>query len=351
MNFEEFKEKYEKVEVTEYPNQVLENPFVSVLVQTYQQVKYIEQCIEGVLMQETDFDFEILVGEDDSNDGTREICIEYAKKYPDKIRLFLHSRENNVKKQGRPSSFFNSMYNTYSAKGTYMASCEGDDFWIDPHKIQKQVNFLEASPDYIGVYTNFSESNINGEIETEKNYRDHTDDDFSINKLLFSRTITRTLTVMYRRKPGIIQELPKFAKAMHGDKYKLMLMASEGKLKYLKDVTAVFRRGSGYYTPIRYQAGRYHKVITWVEIYKYFKDTKYREVILLKLNSIFWKYFRDLKPSEQLSLILKIIFRKKKREYTKIGLIVLFYKYWNIEMPSNKYYFNKIEPAKLVASE
>src|SRR6476619_44433 len=96
MNFQEFKEKYQHKEIVEYPNKVDDKPMVSVCVQTYQQVNYIKECLESILIQKTDFPFEILLGEDESTDGTREICIEYAKKYPERIRLFLHCRENNI---------------------------------------------------------------------------------------------------------------------------------------------------------------------------------------------------------------------------------------------------------------
>src|SRR5690242_14630931 len=95
MNFDEFKKKYQKIPVDVFPTKLIENPLVSVCVQTYQHVHYIKDCLEGILIQQTDFPFEILLGEDQSIDGTREVCIEYAQKYPDKIKLFLHHRENN----------------------------------------------------------------------------------------------------------------------------------------------------------------------------------------------------------------------------------------------------------------
>jgi len=145
MDFEEFKKKYEKVHVDLFPNYVTEYPVVSVFVQTYQQVNYIKDCLEGILMQQTDFPFEILLGEDQSTDGTREICIEYAERSPDKIRLFLHHRENNIKINGNFTSRFNVIYNLFSARGKYIAVCEGDDYWTDPLKLQKQVDFMEAN--------------------------------------------------------------------------------------------------------------------------------------------------------------------------------------------------------------
>jgi len=148
MNFEAFKAKYQKVPVVHYPHNVPDQPMVSVCVQTYQHASFIRECLDGILMQQTDFPFEILLGEDESSDGTREICIEYAEKHPDKIRLFLHSRANNIAINGNPTGRFNFMHNLFSARGRYIAICEGDDYWIDSFKLQKQVDFLEANPDF-----------------------------------------------------------------------------------------------------------------------------------------------------------------------------------------------------------
>src|SRR5690606_19880157 len=139
--------------VENYPNAFVENPLVTVCVQTFQHVSYIQECLEGILKQQTSFPFEILLGEDASTDGTREICLEYAQKHPDKIRLFLHHRENNIKIGGNPSGRFNFLYNLYAAKGKYIALCEGDDYWTDPMKLQKQVDFLQKNDDYGLVFS------------------------------------------------------------------------------------------------------------------------------------------------------------------------------------------------------
>jgi len=88
MNFQEFKDKFEIKKIKENSNNVPEKQMVSVCVQTYQHANYIKDCLDGILMQKTNFSFEILLGEDASTDGTREICKGYAQKYPDKIRLF-----------------------------------------------------------------------------------------------------------------------------------------------------------------------------------------------------------------------------------------------------------------------
>jgi glycosyltransferase involved in cell wall biosynthesis len=128
-------------------------PLVSVNIITYNHEPYIVQAIEGALMQKTNFPYEVLIGEDDSSDGTREICKEYAAKYPDKIRLFLNDRKNVIYINGQPTGRWNFINLLKKAKGKYIAICEGDDYWTDPYKLQKQVDFLEANPEYGLVHT------------------------------------------------------------------------------------------------------------------------------------------------------------------------------------------------------
>src|SRR5690606_11365827 len=143
MDLSEFRRRFEKKNVVYYPTAVTNNPLVSVCVQTYQHVRYIRQCLDGILMQKTTFGVEILLGEDNSSDGTRQICIAYADKYPDKIRLFLHHRANNIMINGLHTGRFNFFHNLFSANGKYIAICEGDDYWIDPFKLRSEEHTSE----------------------------------------------------------------------------------------------------------------------------------------------------------------------------------------------------------------
>lgn len=115
---------------------------VSVIILTYNHKKYIRQALDSVLMQKTLFRYEILVGDDASTDGTSEIVRQYAKRYPHCIRAFI--REENLKGTKNLYDLF------LRARGKYIASCEGDDYWCSPHKLQHQVAFLESHPDYSG---------------------------------------------------------------------------------------------------------------------------------------------------------------------------------------------------------
>jgi glycosyltransferase involved in cell wall biosynthesis len=125
---------------------------VSVCIQTYNHEKYIAQCLENVLNQKANFLWEIILGEDESSDSTREICIDYSRRFPDKIKLFLHSRSNVIYVNGNATGRNNLIQNLTNAKGKYIALCEGDDYWTDQYKLQKQVDFLEANPDCVSCH-------------------------------------------------------------------------------------------------------------------------------------------------------------------------------------------------------
>ena len=126
----------------ELPNMVLDSvpaPLVSVQTITYQHGAFIRQCMDGVLMQRTSFPFEYVIGEDFSTDGTREIVLEYAKRHPNAIRVITADKNVGAKA--------NVCRTLVACRGKYIALCEGDDYWTDPLKLQKQVDFLEAHPE------------------------------------------------------------------------------------------------------------------------------------------------------------------------------------------------------------
>jgi glycosyltransferase involved in cell wall biosynthesis len=134
----------------ELPNSVVETvpaPLLTVRTYTYQHKDYIRQCIEGVLMQKTTFPFEYIIGEDFSTDGTREIVFEYAQGYPHIIRVI--TADYNV---GGEANVVRCRQRTH---GKYIALCDGDDYWIDPLKLQKQVDFLETHPEYGLVHSDY----------------------------------------------------------------------------------------------------------------------------------------------------------------------------------------------------
>lgn len=130
-------------------------PLVSVVIPTYQHVAFIDRCVASVLAQRTDFDVEIIIGEDGSTDGTRERVEELQRQHPDQITALFQPRENNFTIDGRPTSRFNLLACFAEARGKYIAWCDGDDYFIDDEKLAAQCARLEAEPEIIGVWTEF----------------------------------------------------------------------------------------------------------------------------------------------------------------------------------------------------
>lgn len=123
----------------------VKNPLVSVIVLTYNQEKYICSTIESVLSQKCNFDYEFILSDDYSKDKTRKICMEYQKKYPEKINLFLQEKNQGI--------FQNYVDVLHLCNGKYIAQLGGDDYWTDELKLQKQVDILENNAEYGLVYT------------------------------------------------------------------------------------------------------------------------------------------------------------------------------------------------------
>lgn len=121
---------------------------VSVTIPTYNQEKYVSKALDSVLMQKVNFPIEVLVGDDASTDNTQDILRAYEKKYPSYFHMILRKKNINDQKVG------NSLDLRCRSKGKYTIMLEGDDYWTDPHKLQRQVDFLESHPDFIATAHN-----------------------------------------------------------------------------------------------------------------------------------------------------------------------------------------------------
>jgi glycosyltransferase involved in cell wall biosynthesis len=208
---------------------------VSVYMITYNHEQFISQAIEGVIMQQTNFPLELVIGEDCSTDNTRKICMEYQTKYPDIIRLLLP--EKNIGMQQ------NSMKTFQSCIGKYIAICEGDDYWTDPYKLQKQVDFLESNEEYIITYHDFISLNTENNLLAESQYPDECKIDFSASELKRGAYIL-TLTLCFR---NIIKEFPQeMYNITNGDTFLIALLGQYGKGRYCNDIKpAVYRLHQG----------------------------------------------------------------------------------------------------------
>lgn len=211
---------------------------VSVIISTYQHEEYIRGCIDSVLSQETDFSFEVIIGEDASTDGTRSICKEYADTYPDKIRLFLHNRENNIEILGNPTGRFQVKYSHGMARGRYIAFCEGDDYWIDDSKLQRQVDFMEKNPDFSACFHN---TWMKHEDSRKDHFMNHllTDHIFTMQDLMLRPWFIAVASLLHRNYFFSIEEWDLVS--IEGAFCKLYMLGDRGPIKYLNRVMSVYR--------------------------------------------------------------------------------------------------------------
>lgn len=214
------------------------NPLmVSIRCIAYNQEAYIRQCLDGFVMQKTNFRFEAIVHDDASTDGTADIIKEYAAKYPDIIKPILES-ENQYSKGG--NILYNIMEN--HLYGKYVCICEGDDYWTDPNKLQKQVDYLESHPDCVLVHTGVAFVDKKSSIIEEKHF-DDTNIDYKKYIIEKGNPIV-SASVCYRRDVdlewGSIRETMPF-KLMMGDKPHWIFLATKGTFKYLHEITTAYR--------------------------------------------------------------------------------------------------------------
>jgi glycosyltransferase involved in cell wall biosynthesis len=198
---------------------------------TYNHEKFIAEAIEGVVVQKTSFPFELVIGEDCSTDNTRAICIEYQKKYPDIIRLRLPERN-----QGMMLNWIN---NIESGRGKYIALCDGDDYWTDPYKLQKQVDFMEANPDFAlcshPVYTLMC-NQLDENIEMER-------DVLTTEDIILKDWGLLTASIFFRKDA---HKTPDWYYTVKNGDYALQLIVSlSGKIRFLPEYMAVYRQHLG----------------------------------------------------------------------------------------------------------
>ncbi len=135
--------------------------FISIIMVTYGHEKYIREAIEGILMQRGDFNFELIIANDASPDATHQIVSEILKNHTNSDKICYIEQEKNI---GMMPNF---IFALQQAQGDYIALCDGDDYWTDPYKLQKQVDFLEANPDYVLSFHKVKILKPNGDLEED----------------------------------------------------------------------------------------------------------------------------------------------------------------------------------------
>lgn len=189
-------------------------------------------------MQKTSFRFEVIVHDDASTDGSAAIIREYADKYPEIIKPIFETENLYSKRDG---SLRRVMYR--STRGKYVAICEGDDYWTDPYKLQKQVDFLESHPDYVMCSHRFNQYIEDKKLLEEDDDKDFQGADYDLKNLIGGKWLTQTLTLMFRRSALDLQHFESYGMSM--DIILLYELLRNGKGYCLPDIMAVYRYHGG----------------------------------------------------------------------------------------------------------
>ena len=226
----------------------MENPLVSVILMVYNEKNYIAHALDSMIAQKTSFPFEIICHDDASTDGSQEIILDYQKRYPDLIIPVL--QEQNRLQGGTVNTLIRYCYPV--AKGKYIAYCDGDDYWTDETKLQKQVDFLESHPDYTMCLHNFAFL-YDDSGEEELSDCGKQDRDFSVDEFILwdYKNIPQIGTSLYYK--SLAMDRPAlFTKIGGGEKSKRLIsdqplfiyLAMQGKVWYFSEAMSVWRRHS-----------------------------------------------------------------------------------------------------------
>jgi glycosyltransferase involved in cell wall biosynthesis len=253
----------------------------TVSITTYNHEKYIAQAIESVLMQETNFDYEILIGEDDSKDKTRTIVKDYKRRFPDKIKIFLNDRKNVIYVNGKVTGRWNFVNNLKQAEGEYIALLDGDDFWTDPNKLQTQIDFMDKHPECAICFHNVTFLNEDGVHRPWNCHPSENKEIFTLEDLL-SGNFMHTCSVIFRK--GLFEEFPEwFYRCPMGDWPLHILNAQYGDIGYIDQIMGTYRvHGGGTCSSIS-RTELLNNTISAAEIIKHCLNQKHKKIII---NSI-----------------------------------------------------------------
>ncbi|WP_423818460.1 glycosyltransferase [Salinimicrobium sp. TIG7-5_MAKvit] len=263
-------------------------PLLSIRLMTYNHFNYIEEALKGIDIQITKFTFEVVVGDDFSTDGT----LDKIKNYQflnQNLQLKILKRkigDNYWKSRQQKGRLYNFQNIIENCKGKYIALLDGDDYWTDPLKLQKQVDFLEANPEFILCFTNNKILGENLEIAKEAAVN-HSRSVFTHNDMpLFAPTSTRVFRNAYL-KGFDMKDSP------GGDTFLLIWQSKFGKIKFLNEVTSVYRsHAGGIYSSKSFEEQIIHLIYTRIAVIKILEPSQ-----LLKFYSIIFKLILELKEN------------------------------------------------------
>jgi len=282
---------------------------VSVCCLSYNHRPYIKDCLEGFVKQQCNFQFEVLIHDDASTDGTSDIIREYQKKYPNIIKPIIQT-ENQYQK----GVAVNWVYNFPRAKGKYIALCEGDDYWIDPLKLQKQVDYMENNPEcsvcFHAAKCYRADSPSNYHIRRPKNIPK--DNKFGIVDIIAGGGGFMTTNSMVMKKEYLEIEKPLWMnEAPVGDLPLALFLGVKGEIGYIDEVMSVYRMFSSNHSWTSLMLDRskekkhFQQIIEMWKKFDIWTEFKYHSNVKKKIHFNTKNYFK-----KRLKQTLKIIFKR-----------------------------------------
>lgn len=248
-------------------------PLVSVCMITYAHENFIEQAINGVLMQECDFEIELILSNDRSPDNTDDVIQRIIKEHPRASRIRYLNQEKNL---GMGANFLAALA---ACTGKYIALCDGDDYWTDAHKLQKQVDFLEANPDYVLNFHKVSVLKTDGEIVADFLTDLPVQHETALD-IVEKGNYIHTPSVVFR---NVVEQYPdEFIKSPIADHFLYILLSKYGKAKYFADDMAVYRYGVGILTSKSNVKMTTDLIRFYSCLLAYLEDQKLKEIIFKK---------------------------------------------------------------------
>jgi len=296
---------------------------VAIKCAVYNHEPYLRQCLDGFVMQKTNFKFVAIVHDDASTDKSAEIIKEYAEKYPEIIKP-IYEIENQYSK--RNGSLRKVMESAIFATGCkYIAICEGDDYWVDPFKLQKQVDVLESS-EYIGLVY----SKVQYFYQSKNKFKEEFGQEYNDYSSLLRKNCIPTLTAVLRTDlyKKYIEEIQPSTKGWKMGDYPMWLwFAQNSKLYFLNEIQGVYRvldnsasHSTNYLTKLRF-------TINSAKITYYFAS-KYHIDEIERLTQLLWvefEYAVRTKDKKDISRIMREVnLLSQKQNNLKLGLMRMF---------------------------
>lgn len=220
-------------------NQAKDKPLAAIRCITYNHEPYIRDALEGFVMQKTTFPFVAIVHDDASTDGTAAIIREYAEKYPDIIKPIYETENQYSKKDGSLRRIMDEACEATGAK--YIATCEGDDYWIDPLKLQKQVDILESNSDIGAVYTDFEAIDAKTSCILPHTFNPKSGNQYEA--MISEKLNIWTLTTCSRTEFWQTRPVPASSTDMFtGDSFFFLWVCANSEVYCLNEKTAVYRK-------------------------------------------------------------------------------------------------------------